>query len=57
MRPNEWAERACSDAKQDTGKSMTQATPKAKKTDVPVNLYKPKDPLVAKVISNEPLVR
>jgi ferredoxin--NADP+ reductase len=43
-------------AKQDTGKSMTQATPKAKKTEVPVNLYKPKDPFVAKVISNEPLV-
>jgi len=45
-------------AKQDTGKSMTQATPKAKKkTDVPVNLYKPKNPFVAKVISNEPLVK
>jgi len=43
-------------AQQDTGKSMTQATPKAKQ-DIPVNLYKPKDPLVAKVISNEPLVR
>lgn len=45
-------------AKQDTGKSMTQATPKAKKkTDVPVNLYKPKNPFIAKVISNEPLVK
>lgn len=45
-------------ATQDTGKSMTQATPKAKKkTDVPVNLYKPKNPFVAKVISNEPLVQ
>jgi ferredoxin--NADP+ reductase len=43
-------------AQQDNGKSMTQATPKAKKKDVPVNLYKPKDPLIAKVISNEPLV-
>ena len=42
-------------AKQDTGKSMTQATPKAKK-DIPVNLYKPKAPFVGKVISNEPLV-
>jgi ferredoxin--NADP+ reductase len=31
-------------AKQDNGKSMTQATPQAKKKDVPVNLYKPKDP-------------
>jgi hypothetical protein len=32
-------------AQQDNGKSMTQATPKAKKKDIPVNLYKPKDPL------------
>ena len=44
-------------AQQDNGKSMTQATPKAKKKDIPANLYKPKSPLVAKVISNEPLVR
>jgi len=43
-------------AQQDNGKSMTQATPKAKKKDIPVNLYKPKNPLIAKVISNEPLV-
>ena len=43
-------------AQQDNGKSMTQATPKAKKKDIPVNLYKPKNPLTAKVISNEPLV-
>jgi len=43
-------------AKQDTGKSMTQATHKAKK-EVPVNLYKPKSPFMGKVISNEPLVR
>ena len=43
-------------AKQDTGKAMTQATPKAKK-DVPVNIYRPKNPFVGKVISNEPLVR
>ncbi|HEY9887658.1 MAG TPA: ferredoxin-NADP reductase [Candidatus Obscuribacterales bacterium] len=45
-------------APQDTGKSMTQATPKAKaKQEVPVNIYRPKEPFVGKVISNEPLVR
>lgn len=38
-------------------KPMTQAKPKAKHSDVPVNLYKPKNPFVGKVISNEPLVR
>ncbi|MEO0984369.1 MAG: ferredoxin-NADP reductase [Cyanobacteria bacterium J06639_14] len=43
-------------AQQDTGKSMTQATPKPKK-DIPVNTYRPKAPFVGKVISNEPLVR
>ena len=43
-------------AQQDTEKSMTQATPKPKKADIPVNLYKPKNPFVAKVLSNEPLV-
>ncbi|MBE7384116.1 MAG: ferredoxin-NADP reductase [Leptolyngbya sp. SIO1E4] len=43
-------------AKQDTGKSMTQATPKPKK-EIPVNTYRPKSPFVGKVISNEPLVR
>ncbi|WP_008314925.1 ferredoxin--NADP reductase [Leptolyngbya sp. PCC 6406] len=43
-------------ATQDTGKAMTQATPKAKKA-VPVNIYRPKDPFIAKVISNEPLVQ
>ncbi|MDB9526453.1 phycobilisome linker polypeptide [Oscillatoria sp. CS-180] len=43
-------------AKQDNGKSMTQATPKAKK-DIPVNIYRPKDPFIGKVISNEPLVQ
>ena len=42
-------------AQQDTGKSMTQATPKPKQ-DVPVNTYRPKNPFVGKVISNEPLV-
>ncbi|NER80304.1 MAG: ferredoxin-NADP reductase [Leptolyngbya sp. SIO1D8] len=42
-------------AKQDTGKSMTQATPKPKKA-IPVNTYRPKSPFVGKVISNEPLV-
>jgi ferredoxin--NADP+ reductase len=35
-------------------KSMTQA--KAKK-DIPVNIYKPKNPFVGKCLSNEPLVR
>jgi ferredoxin--NADP+ reductase len=39
-----------------TAKPMTQATPKAKTTTVPVNLYKPGAPFVGKVISNEPLV-
>ncbi|MGF1524722.1 MAG: ferredoxin--NADP reductase [Leptolyngbyaceae cyanobacterium] len=43
-------------AQQDTGKSMTQAKPKPKQ-EVPVNIYRPKDPFVGKVISNEPLVR
>lgn len=43
-------------ATQDNGKSMTQATPKAKQ-DVPVNIYRPKAPFVGKVISNEPLVQ
>ncbi len=36
------------------GKTMTQA--KAKHADVPVNLYRPKDPFIGKCISNEPLV-
>lgn len=40
-----------------TEKPMTQAKPKAKSASVPVNLYKPKNPFVGKVISNEPLVR
>lgn len=41
-------------ASQSEEKSMTQA---AKKTsDIPVNLYRPKDPFVGKCISNEPLV-
>lgn len=39
-----------------TAKPMTQATPKASKADVPVNLYKPNSPYVGKVLSNEPLV-
>lgn len=38
-------------------KPMTQAKPKAAKASVPVNIYKPKDPYVGKVISNEPLVK
>jgi ferredoxin--NADP+ reductase len=44
-------------AQQDTGKSMTQATPKAEKKKIPVNIYRPKDPYVGKVLSNESLVR
>lgn len=39
-----------------TVKPMTQATPKATKDSVPVNLYKPKAPFMGKVMSNEPLV-
>ncbi len=35
-------------------KPMTQA--KAHKTDVPVNLYRPKDPFIGKCLSNEELV-
>jgi ferredoxin--NADP+ reductase len=42
---------------EDNGKSMTQTTPKAHKQDIPVNLYRPKDPFIGKVISNEPLVQ
>lgn len=42
--------------KQDNGKAMTQAAHKAKK-DVPVNIYRPKNPFVGKVLSNEPLVQ
>ncbi|MEB3268571.1 MAG: phycobilisome linker polypeptide [Leptolyngbya sp.] len=42
-------------ATQDTGKAMTQAKPQDKKA-VPVNIYRPKDPFIGKVISNEPLV-
>lgn len=36
-------------------KPMTQA--KAAKADIPVNIYRPNAPFVAKVVSNEPLVR
>ncbi|MBE9102184.1 ferredoxin--NADP reductase [Vacuolonema iberomarrocanum] len=42
-------------ASQSQEKSMTQAA-KKKKSDVPVNLYRPKDPFIGKCISNEPLV-
>ncbi|NEQ30314.1 MAG: ferredoxin-NADP reductase [Leptolyngbya sp. SIO4C5] len=35
--------------------SMTQAKPKAKK-DIPVNIYKPKNPYVGKCLSNDELV-
>jgi ferredoxin--NADP+ reductase len=41
---------------ENTAKPMTQAKPKAA-TEVPVNIYKPKDPFVGKVMSNEPLVK
>jgi ferredoxin--NADP+ reductase len=41
---------------QNNGKSMTQAKPKAKQ-EIPVNIYKPKNPYVGKVLSNEPLVQ
>lgn len=37
-------------------KSMTQAKPKSSKSDIPVNIYKPKNPCIGKVISNQPLV-
>jgi len=39
-----------------TERSMTQAKPKSKHSDVPVNLYKPKNPCIGKVLSNEHLV-
>ena len=39
-----------------TAKPMTQATPKAKKAGVPVNIYKPNSPYMGKVLSNDPLV-
>lgn len=42
-------------ASQSKEKSMTQAA-KKKKSDVPVNLYRPKAPFIGKCISNEPLV-
>jgi ferredoxin--NADP+ reductase len=35
---------------------MTQAAKAEKKTEVPVNLYRPKSPFIGKCISNEPLV-
>jgi ferredoxin--NADP+ reductase len=40
-----------------TEKPMTQAKPKKPGANVPVNIYKPKDPFIGKVISNEPLVQ
>ncbi len=42
---------------ENTAKPMTQAKPKKPGADVPVNIYKPKNPFVGKVISNEPLVQ
>lgn len=41
-------------------KPMTETKPKkakAKKQDIPVNIYKPKKPYIGKCLSNEPLVR
>ncbi|MGJ3245472.1 MAG: ferredoxin--NADP reductase [Elainellaceae cyanobacterium] len=38
-------------------KSMTQAQEKKKKTDIPVNIYRPKEPFIGTCISNEELVR
>ncbi len=42
----------------ESSNSMTQAQPVAKKkhADVPVNIYRPKDPFVGKCIANDPLV-
>jgi ferredoxin--NADP+ reductase len=42
---------------ENTVKPMTQAKPKKPGANVPVNIYKPKDPFVGKVISNDPLVK
>ncbi|MDJ0733409.1 MAG: phycobilisome linker polypeptide [Nostocaceae cyanobacterium] len=42
------------ETKNKQGNTMTQA--KAKHADVPVNLYRPKDPFIGKCISNEALV-
>jgi ferredoxin--NADP+ reductase len=42
---------------ENTAKPMTQAKPKKPGADVPVNIYKPKNPFVGKVLSNEPLVK
>jgi ferredoxin--NADP+ reductase len=36
--------------------AMTQAAKAEKKTDIPVNIYRPKSPFIGKCISNEPLV-
>jgi ferredoxin--NADP+ reductase len=43
------------EAQQPEKKPMTQA--KEKKADIPVNIYRPSAPFVARVISNEPLVQ
>ena len=42
---------------ENTAKPMTQAKPKKPGANVPVNIYKPKDPFVGKVLSNESLVQ
>jgi ferredoxin--NADP+ reductase len=42
---------------ENTAKPMTQAKPQKAGASVPVNIYKPKDPFIGRVISNEPLVR
>ena len=42
------------ESRKDKGNTMTEA--KAKKKDVPVNIYRPKDPYVGKCLSNDELV-
>lgn len=39
------------------GKPMTQAQEKKAKADIPVNIYRPKNPFIGKCIGNEELVR
>lgn len=41
---------------ENASKPMTQAKPKSKHGDIPVNIYKPKNPYVGKCLSNEELV-
>lgn len=39
------------------GKSMTQAKEKKGKADIPVNIYRPKNPFIGKCVGNEELVK